>query len=199
VVRLHLPALRRASIRMCHAANGGLRLDRDSFCGVTQLEALTFDMYHHQGITLLPDCLAGLPSLATVELARCNLASIPAALTALSGSLRSLSLPWNYALKLTSVDVKTVLALRELRYLDLQKGSFRDDDDVLSHRAADAVISELGCEPALWTTRSVQHLCELRSSFLAQHSRELNLELDEEGYTDEEYEDESVDDSDPDD
>lgn len=187
VVRLQLPALRRLRINGVDTTSRRLRLDRDSFRGTAKLKHVWFDA--HQSIDMLPDCLVGLPALATVMLSSCGLASIPAALTALRGSLTSLELPYNDALQLTSVGVKTVLALQELQYLDLNKSSFADDD-VVSHRASDAVVTELGYQPALWSVRSVQHLSALSKAFLAQHGRELDLILDDEGCTDEEIEDE---------
>jgi len=85
----------------------------------------------------------------------CGLASIPSALTALSGSLTTLALPYNDDLQLAEDDVVTLLALRKLQNLDLRKFS-------------------------LWSPHSLQHLVDLPNAFHARHGHALALQVQEE-------------------
>jgi len=137
----------------------------------------------------LPDCFAGVPALATVELSSCGLASVPAALTALAGSLTSLAMPHNGDLQLAHGDAATLLALRKLRHLDLRKSSF---ENALSYMASRRVVEELHFEPALWTARSLQHLVTLPDAFRAQHGHALDLLMYEEEESSEEDDDGGV-------
>ena len=189
VLRLNLPALRRVGIRCNCLASGKLRLDRDSFRGAAGIEFLSLET--SKPMTLLPDCFAGLTALATVELERSGLVSVPAALTALSGSLTSLSLSWIDNLQLNDDDVATLLTLRMLRHLDLRKLFF---DDAIHYRVAAAAVEELRYEPALWTTRSLQRLVMLPKAFLAQHGHDLDMEVHQELDVYEESESEEEDD-----
>ncbi len=175
MLQLHLPALRRASIHGDCVASGKLRLDRDSLQGASNLNSLSLETW--ELVTLLPDCLAGLPALATVELMLCGLVSVPAALTALNGILTSLALSWNDGLQLTDDDVTRLLTLRKLRHLDLRKSFF---DDAINYRVAAATVEALHYEPALWTTRSLQCLVALPCAFLTQHGHALEMQVHQE-------------------
>jgi len=89
---LHMPALRRASFTASglYFTSNKLHMDRDSFAAAAKLEFLSLTGL--ATVTLLPDCVSVLAGLATLELAKCGLISIPAALTALAGSLTRLAM-----------------------------------------------------------------------------------------------------------
>ena len=175
VVRLHLPALRRARIdSFSIQTRGKLRLDRDSFRAARQLERLSLDT--HEAVTLLPECLAGLTALAAVNLTGCGLVRIPEALTAVSAGLSSMALPYNDELQLANSDVATLLPLRRLRHLDLRKTPF---DEAIDYGLASAVLGELHYEPPLWSMRSLQRLVSFLSAFFALHGHAVDLLMDE--------------------
>jgi Leucine-rich repeat (LRR) protein len=112
-------------------------------------------------LTLTPHCFEGLPALATLVLSGCELINVPAALRALACSLTSLSLPYNDDLQLADDDVKTLLALRKLRKLDLAKTPRRRVPN--------------GQSP--WSLGSVQQLVDLPSAFSVQHGHGLALRI----------------------
>ncbi len=174
-LRLRLPALRLAVIPGFPQSSGRLCLDRDSFSHAAQLETLSLTL--HKAVSLLPKCFTSLSALATLQLAACDLDKIPLALTALEGSLTNLQLPFNDKLQLAHEDMKTLLTLRELRMLDLHKSSLVDalGDDAAT--VPHAVRARLQHQLAPWSLRSVQHMADLRSDFLAQHGHSLALEV----------------------
>ena len=141
-----------------------LRIDRDSFAGAAKLEFLSLDKF--ATVKLMPDCVSGLVGLATLELKGCGLTSIPAALTALSGSLTRLALPRNQALQVSDEDVKTILILQQLKLLDLPE---------YAPQAAETYdhLTEL----APWSLRSLQHLHDLQAAYHAQHGRLVVLKF----------------------
>jgi len=124
LLRLSLPALRQATLcgNWDRSTLGTLRVDRGSFAEAPQLEYLVLSALG--AMTLMPDAFAGLTALARLDLSSCGLTCVPTAVTALSGSLKSLAMPYNNELQLTSSDVRTLLTLRKLQTLDLQKEPF---------------------------------------------------------------------------
>lgn len=169
---LQMPALRRASFtaQPCYMnfiySHSMLRINRDSFVGAAKLEYLSLTGL--ATVKLMPDCVSVLAGLATLKLASCGLTCIPAALTALAGSLTHLALPRNHALQMTDEDVMTILALRQLQLLDLRK------------RAPQAAVTYEGMqmtELAFWSMRSLQRLCNLQAGYHAQHGRLVTLEM----------------------
>ena len=91
MLRLYLPELRRLSIYGDHAASGTLRFDGDSLLVSGKLQALS--LRRAGTVTFTPDSFVRLTALATLKLSSCGLIHIPAAVTALAGSLTSLALP----------------------------------------------------------------------------------------------------------
>lgn len=173
MLRMHLPQLQQLDITGLDEPEhtpAGLHLDGNSLQAAAQLERLTLQ---HPGtsVILQPDCFKRLPALASLELRACSLVSIPPAVAALAGSLTSLALPYNDDMQLAADDIAVLLALRELRQLNLQKSSLRlaflvrDGDTAV----ADAVKARLHYEPSLWSPRSLQHLVQLPGTFLAHH------------------------------
>ncbi len=98
-----------------------------------------------------------------LELIDCGLASIPAALTALRGSMTRLAMQSNNALQLEHDDFLTLLSPRQLQTLDLRK-YYDSYDDYLGERA-------------LWSQGSVQHLEDLPAAFWDQCGHALALEF----------------------
>ena len=168
---MHLPELRRLELFGDRPVRT-LRFERDSFVGASKLESVL--VIRAGLLAIMPDSFVGLTALkARRKLHECGVSHIPAAVTALSGSLTSLVLYGNNALQLTSDDVARVLTLRKLRILNLQKRSFKV---VMGHpAAANTVAAHLRYQPALWSPRSLQHLIELSSAFVVQHGRALAL------------------------
>ena len=165
---VQMPALRRASITVCGCCHSDsvLRIEQGSFVGAAKLESLVLS--GPANVTLMTDSFSMLAELTTVELEACGLSSIPAALTALSGSLTRLALPRNHALQVADEDIKTFLALPQLQMLDLRK------------RAPQAAVTYEGLrmtELAPWSMRSLQRLCNLQATYHAQHGRLVALEM----------------------
>ncbi len=151
---------------------GTLRVDRDSFAEAPQLEDLSLSALG--AVTLMPDALTGLTTLARLELEFCGLICIPTSLTALSGSLTSLAMPYNNEMQLTKSDVTTLLALQKLQTLELQKAPM---EAVVNNATTALVTAQLHYHPALWSPRSLQHLVALPNMFLAQHGHALALRV----------------------
>jgi len=168
-VRLHLPALRRATFS---SRQSKLRFSRESFVKPAKLESLS--LYGLAVVTFQPGCFRGMTALASLKLETCGLASIPAALSGLRASLTHLALPENDALQVEDDDIATVLALRKLQMLDLRKSPV---GRVLTGAAETAVTTQLHYEPAPWTLRSMQYLVDLPNAFRAQHGHVLSLQL----------------------
>jgi len=169
----HLPELRRLALEGDRPDSGTLHFDKDSFLGSGKLEYLSV---HRPGrLAIMPDSFVGLTALATLELLDCHPSHIPAAVTALSGSLASLSLSFNGALQLTDDDVGRLLTLRKLRGLDLRKRSFVMELGLAA--AARTVAAQLRYQPALWSPRSLQHLIELSNAFVMRDGRALALRV----------------------
>ena len=182
-LRLRLPDLRRAMFDGVFRDQmelpdtpASLLLDRDSFKDAAKVETLEICTYGT--LTLLPDCFTALTALHTLRLYDCGLANIPAALTALAGSLTSLTVSYTTELQLDSDVVATLLLLRTLRKLHLPKTSLSTAMRDSGTAAADVLEAHLGFQPALWTTRSLQHLVELPGAFLAQNGHALALHLE---------------------
>ena len=180
-LRLHLPELRQLVLSGVHrdqmssrSQEESLLLDRDSFAEPSKLEDLTLEL-----VALTPDCFTGMTALAALHLQRCDLARIPAALTALAASLTWLALPFNDGLQLADDDVKILLALRKLRELDLRKQSVTAALGWRHSEAAAAVEAHMHYQPALWSARSLQHLVDLPKAFLVQHGHVLALHVHE--------------------
>ncbi len=184
LLRLHLPALRQATLcgNCDRGTVGTLRVDRDSFAEPPQLEYLVLSALG--AMTVMPDAFTGLTALARLDLSECGLIRVPTAVTALSGSLTSLAMPYNNELQLTADDVRTLLALRKLQTLDLQKEPF---EHVLAGGAAASVTAQLHYGPALWSQRSLQHLVALPNIFLARHGHALALRLSWDDDSDDEF------------
>lgn len=167
---MQLPALRRLALygERSRRTGGRLHLDRRSFLDPGKLESLTLMWFDPRGVTLAPDLFPALTALAALELRACALASIPAALAALAGTLTRLALPFNDNLQLEHDDVATLLELRNLRTLDLRKHLLDESlgldathvDEVLS--AAREVTAHLHYEPVLWSSLSMQYITDLR-------------------------------------
>jgi len=175
VLRLHLPELQRSSIWRTYLASGTLRIDADSFRVSSKLQALSLD---RGGTVLLsPDSFSRLSALAMLKLDTCGLIGIPAAVTALAGSLTSLALADNDDLQLTSDGCTHLLALKKLTTLDLQKSGM----DAALHRAGvtapHAVLAHLNETANPWSPQSLQHLVELPGAFLAQNGHSLALTM----------------------
>ncbi len=167
-LRLHLPNLRLVTIYGLRSKGGRLHIDRDSFQEAAKLESLA--LYNPGNrVTMQPDCFAGLTALASIELQKCGLTEVPSALTALDGSLTSLMLKNNDDLQLTDDGFTTLLGLRKLRCVNLQKSSFKSafrDGEVAVARAGKA---HLHYDPPLWSLRSMQNLVRLPRVFLLAH------------------------------
>ena len=121
-----------------------------------------------------PDCFAGLTKLATLDLPECRLAKIPAALTALEGSLTSLVLTYAEGLELAHDDVTILLALRNLRKLDIRRRWFQLE------RAGNAAAAELRGELIWWNRSSMARLVDLPIAFYEQHGHKLTMIWDDE-------------------
>ena len=165
-----MPALRRASITAYSRLHNRsvLHINRDSFVGAAKLEFFSLHGLGTLQLKLMPDCLSELAGLATIELKECGLTNIPAALTALAGSLTSLALPRNHALQVANEDVVTILALPQLKLLDLRKHAPH-----VTVTYENVRLTEL----AFWSMRSLQHLCNLQACYHAQHGHLVALEM----------------------
>ena len=181
---LHLPELRRLTLRGFGWVAGDLEITRHSFREAAKLEY--FSTNTPATVSLTRDCFTGVTALATLRLEACRLSSIPSALTALSGSLTSLALPNNDDLQLSHYDTQVLLALPKLQKLDLRKAhcvsSMRDRETVVTvspafKRAGEIVVSCLAYDPPLWSQRSLQQLVELPNAYLALHGHTLALQV----------------------
>ena len=177
---LHLPELRRLTLRGSGGSLGDLEITRHSFREAAKLEY--FSTNTPASVTLTRDCFTGVTALATLRLESCGLRNIPDALTALSGSLTLLALPNNHDLQLPDYDTKKVLALAKLQKLDLRKSlcvsTIRGPDLSPNFtRAAQVVATSLHYDPPLWSQRSLQQLVDLPNAFLAQHGHTLALQI----------------------
>lgn len=98
--------------------------------------------------------LAALTGLKDLTLANCGLTGVPPAVSLLGGSLTSLSLAGNCDLQLGAVDVSTLLRLRCLRNLNVQKY---------------IPPSDLPGTAKLWSNSSIQALVSLPGKFIEEH------------------------------
>ena len=171
MLRTYLPALARALFFALSPTSGNLQLDKDSFLTPAQLEFLWLS---HFNVTTTPDCFTRLPALATLELFECGLSSIPAALTALAGSLTSLVLANNDDLQLRHDDVNILLALGKLRKLDLRKIEWAQPVE-----AGNPAAGYMGrpYDASCWLRSSLQRVVELLTGFHQQHGHALAIEL----------------------
>ncbi len=183
VLRLHLPELQRSSIWRTYLASGTLRIDADSFRVSSKLQALSLD--HCGTVSLTPDSLTRLTALATFKLDTCGLVRVPAAVTALAGSLTSLALPYNDGLQLTDDGCTRLLTLKKLKNLDLQKSCVDMALHIAGLTAPNAVLQHLDNNANPWSPQSLQHLVELPGAFLAQNGRLLALTMYKEDSSDE--------------
>jgi len=178
LLRLHLPALRHASIGAQEWEGTRLTVDRDSFQSASKLTSLMFES--QKPLSLTADCFTGLKALASLKIYDGDLVSIPPALTALEDSLTRLELPYNDALQLADEDLMVLLALRKLQIVDLIKSDLEDTENltVAARQAARVVTAQLQYGPSVWTSQSLQYVAELPVAFLEEHGRRLALRVD---------------------
>lgn len=147
-------------------------MDRSSF-SAAQPERISINQIR---LSLTTGCFGGMTALAMLKLNKCGLTTVPAALTALAGSLTSLELRHNDDLQLADDDVTVLLALGKLQKLNLQKLCHEVPTEA-ANLVAGALIAQDGSGLVLWTQRSVQLLEELSATFLMQHGRALALQV----------------------
>ena len=157
-----LPALRELVLAVVHDFERPVILMADTFTamgGLTHL-ALRSVPPHTLHIQLQPDSLRGLSALQRLELVGCGLTEIPAALAAVGQTLHSLDVSRNSGLQLTAAAHDMLLAMPQLRTLNVQKLS----DDV----------QEAACS---WTDRSVMFLMRLGVGHCARYRGRPPLDI----------------------
>ena len=84
-------------------------------------------------------------------------------------------------MQLAHHDVAVLLALRQLRTLDLGKSRMDEPDIHLTsaaREAAWAAVDHMQCAPPLWTLRSLQNTARLSASVMKEHGHELDVRMD---------------------